>query len=600
MTLPRVYRIIKRTQLVPSERLEEVFDEAFTEYCSTLNVLEPPSELHNVERDAKSSSQLTPEQLKQFEELFLSMLLERELLNPWQTEQLRRGGSSFQLGGYRIIDLLGKGGFGKVFLGRSPDLPSNIDRNGVKFKGDVAIKILPIRSATPEAIGLFLRECELSKRLEHPNIIKCYSNSKDASIHYSISEYVNGGNVRQLLARCKDESGEMDYRVACYIVSEVAQGLHYLHRNGIVHRDIKPANVLLMKSGEVKIGDFGLSCPIRSPENYAPCSSLGKFIDDWERENAPLYFGSYAKRLEKVQQPQGTPDYLSPEQIDSPAFPKETWDLYSLGCFLYLLLTNITPFSTQVNVDASDKAYAHQKGASPEEPYNLNPAVPRKLSDITMALLDHAPLNASVQHVESAKQVIELLKPWVEKEEIGIFFKLQLTRSDNFWSPEKLRACFIDRPYKKQESETSDSATLADFSSKTKRDASHSSDATIDYAALLGDRIDFSSLKKKDDLPEEKPHSSQTSSKRLETNAPIRRQASAETSSKSLRAKKENATNSAHKTRKASKNTKEGYDTSEEEIKKIERINEKLIKYALFPLLGLVVIALIIVLVLLF
>ena len=116
MTLPRVYRIIKRTQLVPSERLEEVFDEAFTEYCSTLNVLEPPSELHNVEKDAKSSSQLTPEQLKQFEELFLSMLLERELLNPWQTEQLRRGGSSFQLGGYRIIDLLGKGGFERLLV----------------------------------------------------------------------------------------------------------------------------------------------------------------------------------------------------------------------------------------------------------------------------------------------------------------------------------------------------------------------------------------------------------------------------------------------------------------------------------------------------
>ena len=596
MTTPRIYNIIRQTRLVPSEQLDEVFEETFSSFFASSDISET---LSDSKTSALTSSLLTAENLNKFEEFLLSRLLERNFLNTWQIEQLRLGRSSFYLGGYRIVDLLGKGGFGRVFLGRSPDIPSNTDRHGIKFKGDVAIKVLPIQNARPEAIGLFLRECELSKLLDHPNIIKCYSFAKDASVHYSISEYVNGGNVRQLLSRNIDESGFMEYRVACYIVSEVARGLHYLHSQGIVHRDVKPANVLLMKSGEVKLGDFGLSCPIRKTDNYAPCSVLGKHIDDWERENAPLYFGSYAKRLGKIQQPQGTPDYLSPEQIENPAFPKASWDVYSLGCFLYLLLTNITPFASHINMGVAERAFAHQKGASPEEPCNLNPAIPRKLSDLTMAMLGHAPSNSSILEVDSAKQVKDFLKQWVEKEEITTFIKLQLTRSDDFWSKEKLRVCFIDRPYRKQDAQSSATSTKAVHLFNNRMTSAPSSSekvGIVDYTALLEGRIDFSSLKKRDDSPHNQPTLSPVldktaSSRRLETEKSAKSSLSVQVEKEVSRRFRDVRTNSKKEREEIA---------SELSIERTENFNKKLIKYVLFPILGLVVIALVVMIVRLF
>ncbi len=591
MAISPVYNIIQHSQLVPADQLDEVFEEVFSTFCASCNCFDAIDASHNLSGTEISSLLCTPENLKIFEDLLLTRLKERNLLNTWQIDQLRLGHSSFQLGGYRIIDLLGKGGFGKVFLGRSLDIPSNIDRHGVKFKGDVAIKVLPLQTK-PESIGLFLRECELTKRLDHPNIIKCYSSSKDASVHYSISEYVNGGNVRQLLARNVEESGYMEYRVACYIVSEVAKGLQYLHSQGIVHRDVKPANVLLMKSGEVKIGDFGLSCSIRNTENYDPCSSLGKLLEDWERENSPLYFGSYAKRLAKIQQPQGTPDYLSPEQVENSVFPKASWDVYSLGCFLYLLLTNITPFSSQINQKASDKVFAHQKGAAPEEPCNINSAIPRKLSDFTLAMLNHAPPTSSVDCVESAKQVVSFLKQWVEEEEIATFIKLQLTRSDNFWSKEKLQTCFIDRPYRKRDAQSKDLSSGFHQQYKRKQNNSpNSENSGIDYSALLEGRIDFSSLTKRNNPSDSRSALSKTNKKNISTNS----SSSSQNVCSPLFKKKKEITVS---TRNKKQSENEGVElASERSIEKTEDFNKKLIKYALFPILGLIVIAIVVVLV---
>ena len=130
-----------------------------------------------------TASQITPEQpsglltqesRRQFETRFLEKLLERKAINHWQAAQLAAGRSTFKLGGYRIVDQLGQGGYGRVFLGRKPEITSNVDKTGVKFKDDVAIKVLPIKIASKEAIGRFIRECEISKRLNHPNVIRAH------------------------------------------------------------------------------------------------------------------------------------------------------------------------------------------------------------------------------------------------------------------------------------------------------------------------------------------------------------------------------------------------------------------------------------------
>ena len=137
------------------------------------------------------SNFLTTDSSTQFDELLLQNLVERGLLNGWQAEKLLAGVSVFRLGGYKIVDFLGKGGCGHVFLGRDPAILNNTGKTGVKYKGDVAIKVLPISRTSPERVGLFLREFEIASRLEHPNVLHCQSVANQRSIYYSISDYVN-------------------------------------------------------------------------------------------------------------------------------------------------------------------------------------------------------------------------------------------------------------------------------------------------------------------------------------------------------------------------------------------------------------------------
>lgn len=440
-----LYKRVLRSKLVPHSNLDDVFQTTCQEIFVELGVpfanTKPENEGAFDALDSSLQEQqqinvanlLTSQTLEKFENLFLQNLQTSGLINPWQAKKLKNGHSNFFLGGYRIIDQLGQGGNGTVFLGRTPENPLNADKNGIKFKGDVAIKVISDKNATKEHLGQFLLECEISKRLDHPNVIRCFNSAQDHDTHYSISEYVNAGDARKLLARYLRNENRMNFRIVSYIIYEAAKGLAYIHSQGLIHRDVKLGNILLMKTGEVKIGDFGFSCPMLSS------SHLGSFIDNWERQYSSIYFGSYDERIKQRRQVRGTPDYLSPDQISNPQFPNPQWDIYSLGCSLYFLLTGSVPYPS---VDTVDSLIGHIRGCSPPEPCEFDTTIPKKLSDLTMMMIKKPPFRTTIPELNTMQQVVDLLQPMVDKQAIDNYIFWKLSKTDNFWAQNNLETCF--------------------------------------------------------------------------------------------------------------------------------------------------------------
>lgn len=203
-------------------------------------------------------------------------LLDRNLITQWQLDQLRKGKhKGFMLGRYKLLQLLGAGGMGSVYLGKHEVL-------GHK----VALKILPRSHATQSSyLARFVREAQAAARLSHPNIARVVELETSGSIQYMVMDYVEGIDLN---AKVKQE-GPLDVADAVDFVRQAALGLHYAHEEGFVHRDIKPANLMLDKHGMIKILDLGLA----------------KTREDDDAASLTQEFN------EKVL---GTADYLAPEQ----------------------------------------------------------------------------------------------------------------------------------------------------------------------------------------------------------------------------------------------------------------------------------------------
>ena len=169
------------------------------------------------------------------------------LLNAWQAKQLLDGRTKFTLGPYRIIDSIGQGGMGQVFKAEHP-LMGRI----------VAVKVLPRDKSTPEAIANFTREIQALAKLDHASLVRALDAGHDGNVHYLVTEYVPGTDLRKLVRR----DGPLGMETAAHIISQVAEGLQHAHRQGLIHRDVKPGNVLVTPEGEAKLSDLGLAGPI--------------------------------------------------------------------------------------------------------------------------------------------------------------------------------------------------------------------------------------------------------------------------------------------------------------------------------------------------
>jgi predicted Ser/Thr protein kinase len=215
-----------------------------------------------------------------------------------------------------ILELIGHGGMGAVYKARQREL----DRL-------VAVKVLPADPSTDAAFAeRFTREARALAKLCHPNIVMIYDFGRTADLCFFVMEYVEGVNLRQMIAAKTLAPAD-----ALRIVPQVCEALQFAHDAGVVHRDIKPENILVDARGRVKIADFGLA----------------KLLDPAHSDLT----------LTGEHHVVGTPRYMAPEQMERPATVDHRADIYSLGVVLYEMLTGELPLgrfappSQKVQVD---------------------------------------------------------------------------------------------------------------------------------------------------------------------------------------------------------------------------------------------------------
>ena len=307
-------------------------------------------------------------------------LIRQGFLNRWQAEQLLEERTKFSLGQYRILDAIGQGGYGYVFLGRKPseELYS-------------ALKVLPISKATPELSRRFIHEIELQKDLRHPNLVRFIESGQDGNVNYMVHEFMNGGDVRALLR----QETILPLDMAAAIITQVTRAVQYLHKNGIVHRDIKPANILLSSDGTAKLIDLGLATPID-----ARFAAVNQNSDD----ESTLSSRQVDSSIINSSRVAGTVDYMAPDQLRAPTCPIPTWDTYSLGCTLYQMLTGTVPFPTG---DTQEKFRARLQ-SEPKDVRIYNQAIPFDVADLLRSMLSPH----RHQRNRSAQDIVDRLDVW--------------------------------------------------------------------------------------------------------------------------------------------------------------------------------------------
>jgi serine/threonine protein kinase len=203
--------------------------------------------------------------------------------------------------GYRLLREVGKGATGVVYQARSEETDEI-----------VAVKVLHSYSRRdPDFIQRLMREADLLKKLNHPNIVRGFDSGIIGSRNYFVMEFVEGETLADVIF----ESDKLDEKTAAQYILQTAHGLDAAHRLRIVHRDIKPANLCLTKEGIIKIMDFGLS----KEESDTDLTVLGAII--------------------------GTPLYISPEQASGEIHLDSRTDIYSLGVTFFHMLAGEAPFS---------------------------------------------------------------------------------------------------------------------------------------------------------------------------------------------------------------------------------------------------------------
>ena len=270
-----------------------------------------------------------------------------------------------RLGSYQILRPLGSGGMSNVFQGVHEESGSI-----------VALKVLPRKLAQNTVLlQRFLREAKSAENLDHPNIVAIYDRGFDQGRHYLVLEYVEG---RDLFDRVR-LSGTMAPDIAVGFIREVAEGLDYAARLGMIHRDVKPANLLLTPDNHAKIIDLGLA-----------------FQADEEDE-----------RVTRDGTTVGTVDYMSPEQARDSRKLNERSDIYSLGCTFHYLLTGSAPFP---GGNLADKLARHHSADVPDV-RDRNPDIPIDLALLIKKMMAKKPEQRFANYSELIQGLDQIGRP---------------------------------------------------------------------------------------------------------------------------------------------------------------------------------------------
>ena len=222
-----------------------------------------------------------------------------------------------EIGPYRIVERLGAGGMGEVYLAQD----RRLDR-------PVALKILPAYFVSDEArLRRFQREARAASALNHPNILTIHEVGEVDRVHFITTEFIDGQTLRELIAE-----EHLSLPEVLEIAIQIAEALTAAHAAGIVHRDIKPENVMRRRGGLVKILDFGIAKLLEQPSSD---SSEIATIAKAETETGVVL---------------GTVGYMSPEQARALPVDERT-DIWSLGVVLYEMLAYRAPFFGATRMD---------------------------------------------------------------------------------------------------------------------------------------------------------------------------------------------------------------------------------------------------------
>jgi len=247
------------------------------------------------------------------------------------------------LGKYRILEPLGSGGFGTVYLAED----TWIDKR-------VAIKVPHKQNLD---FGELLREPRLLASLNHPNIVTVITAEKQDHVFFIVMEYVPGETLETIIVN----RGALDLAMALDYTCQIANAVDHAHKQGVIHRDLRPANVFVTEKGLLKVGDFGTS----------------RFLEIAAHGTTVI----------------GSPPYMAPEQFEGRAVFAS--DLYSLGVTMYQMLTGTLPYEMPAPSDL-DRL---RRGELVEPPRLRNPDIPPVIEAIVMRALA-ADVSARYQRAE--------------------------------------------------------------------------------------------------------------------------------------------------------------------------------------------------------
>jgi serine/threonine protein kinase len=249
-----------------------------------------------------------------------------------------------QLDHYRIEGVAARSGMASIF--RATDL-----RTGRQ----VAIKVPhPEMESDPVFFERFHREQEIGQKMDHPGVMKVFTEDAGSSQVYMVMEWVEGRLLRQIL----NEQAKLPAARAVSLALRICDALGYIHSHGVVHRDLKPENIMVDAEDRVKLIDFGIAA------------------------NA----GSRRLTFAKLSQIMGSPDYISPEQVKGKRGDARS-DLYALGVMLYEMLTGKVPFTgPNPFIIMNDRLLNN-----PVPPREIDPAISPQLQEIIYRALERDP-----------------------------------------------------------------------------------------------------------------------------------------------------------------------------------------------------------------
>ncbi|UCF37933.1 MAG: protein kinase [Acidobacteriota bacterium] len=266
---------------------------------------------------------------------------------------------------FRIIEKLGQGGMGEVYLAED-----------LALQRPVALKFLSEHLGELEAAReRFLTEARAAAALDNPFLCHIYEVGEAEGRSFIAMEYLEGKTLKECL-----RAGPLSIDQVLRIISDVAEGLEVAHRKGIVHRDLKPANIMLMTDGHAKVMDFGLA---RAETGRGPVHLIAG--------QTTLSDGIV-----------GTPSYMSPEQISGEACDERS-DIFALGIILYELLTGVHPFRGERGTETVDRI----RSSEPQALLELCPNLPEGLKEVVEKTLEKEP----DARFPSMQALVEKLQP---------------------------------------------------------------------------------------------------------------------------------------------------------------------------------------------